>query len=319
MVLFSRLLDMLAFIGRYGTQGFVISLFAGLALPQLAAAARPYLSVAIFTFVTITFMRIETAALRDLAARPFTLVLSCACLVLVPVLVVGGVVAVMGHDGLDPGLLLGLAILAAAPPMMSAPAIAMLLQVEPALILAAVLLMTILSPVLAPPILHAIAGAAIPLDIGSLAVRLIWLVGGAILCAMILRRVLGLAQIRQRHGSFDGIGVIMYFVFAVAAMDGVLAAMLSEPVKVARFLGIAIMLSLTCFVLTWLLLRPVAPAERLVLGYATGQRNMGLLIAALGAGTPDTTFLFFALAQFPIYIGPQLIKPLAGRYLEQVP
>ena len=319
MGLLSRLLDILAFVGRYGTQGFVISLFAGLALPQLAAAARPYLSVAIFTFVTMTFMRIETSALRDLVARPFALLLSCACLVLVPLLVVTGVVAVLGREAMDPGLLLGLAILAAAPPMMSAPAIAMLLRVEPALILTAVLALTILSPVLAPPIVHGIAGAAIPLDPGSLVLRLIWLVGGAILCAAILRRLLGLERIRRRKDSFDGFSVIMYFVFAIAAMDGVLAAMLSEPVKVVRLLAIAIMLSLTGFILTWMLLRPVAPAERLVLGYATGQRNMGLLIAALGTGTPDTTFLFFALAQFPIYIGPQIIKPLARRYLERAP
>jgi hypothetical protein len=38
------------------------------------------------------------------------------------------------------------------------------------------------------------------------------------------------------------------------------------------------------------------------------------LIAALGAATPDTTFLFFALAQFPIYLMPQLVKPLARRF-----
>ena len=62
------------------------------------------------------------------------------------------------------------------------------------------------------------------------------------------------------------------------------------------------------------LLRPLPPADRFVLGYGTGQRNMGLLIAALGAATPDSTFLFFALAQFPIYLMPQLIKPLAGRF-----
>jgi len=96
-------------------------------------------------------------------------------------------------------------------------------------------------------------------------------------------------------------------------MDGVLAAMLNEPGRVARFLSVAILLSLTGFTVTWLALRSVAPAERLVLGYATGQRNMGLLIAALGADTPATTFLFFALAQFPVYVGPQIIKPLAAR------
>ena len=38
------------------------------------------------------------------------------------------------------------------------------------------------------------------------------------------------------------------------------------------------------------------------------------VIAALGAATPETTFLFFALAQFPIYLMPQLIKPIAKRF-----
>ena len=40
-----RLLDLLALIGRYGTQGFALSIFLGLALPGFAAAARPLLSV----------------------------------------------------------------------------------------------------------------------------------------------------------------------------------------------------------------------------------------------------------------------------------
>jgi BASS family bile acid:Na+ symporter len=67
------------------------------------------------------------------------------------------------------------------------------------------------------------------------------------------------------------------------------------------------------FVSAFLVLRWLEPAERFVLGYGTCQRNMGLLIAALGADTPDTTFLFFALAQFPIYLMPQIVKPIARR------
>jgi BASS family bile acid:Na+ symporter len=55
-------------------------------------------------------------------------------------------------------------------------------------------------------------------------------------------------------------------------------------------------------------------SDRFLMGYGTGQRNMGALIAALGAATPETTFLFFALAQFPIYLMPQIIKPLARRF-----
>ena len=40
-----------------------------------------------------------------------------------------------------------------------------------------------------------------------------------------------------------------------------------------------------------------------------------VLIAALGAATPDTTYLFFALAQFPIYLMPQIVKRFSRRYV----
>lgn len=50
-----------------------------------------------------------------------------------------------------------------------------------------------------------------------------------------------------------------------------------------------------------------------MIGYGSGQRNMGLLVAALGAGVPPTTFLFFALAQFPIYLLPWLLRGVAAK------
>ena len=84
MILIHRILDILALIGRYGTQGFVASLFVGLALPQLAAAARPLLGVAIFTFVMMTFMRVDPRALRGLIRHPARLILTCVCLILAP-------------------------------------------------------------------------------------------------------------------------------------------------------------------------------------------------------------------------------------------
>jgi BASS family bile acid:Na+ symporter len=196
---------------------------------------------------------------------------------------------------------------------MSAPAVAMLLGLEPTLVMAAVLLTTALSPLVSPLLADVVAGTVVPLDTGVLIRRLVLLIGGAILAAGALRLVLGEARIRARRAEFDGLGVVMYFLFAVAAMDGVLAAAVADPGRVARFLGVAFALSVTGFAAAQLVLRTLPPADRFVLGYGTGQRNMGLLIAALGAATPDSTFLFFALAQFPIYLMPQIVKPLAGR------
>jgi bile acid:Na+ symporter, BASS family len=304
----------LAFIGRHGTQGFAISIFLGLALPQFAAAARPLLAVTIFVFVGITFARVEAAELKTLLRRPAPLLVASAWLLLAPAALVMLALAILGRPNLDPGLVLGLAVLAGAPPIMSAPAVAMLLGLQPTLIMAAVLATTVLAPLVSPVIANVVAGAVVPLDLWILVRRLLLLIGGAIVAAGLLRRLLGEDKIRAHKAHFDGIGVVMYFLFAIAAMDGVLAAALADPARVARFLGVAFVLSLAGFAGAQLILRPLRPADRFVLGYGTGQRNMGLLIAALGASTPDTTFLFFALAQFPIYLMPQIIKPLARRF-----
>jgi BASS family bile acid:Na+ symporter len=308
------LLNGLALIGRYGTQGFAASIFLGLALPQLAEAARPFLAVTIFVFVMITFARVELASLKTLLKRPAPLVVASAWLLLAPAAVVTLALTLVGRGHLDPGLVLGLAVLGAAPPIMSAPAVAMLLGLRPTLIMSAVLLTTALAPLTSPLLAEFIAGAVVPLDLGVLIRRLVMLIGGAVLAAGALRFVMGESRIRARKAELDGVGVVMYFLFAIAAMDGVLAAAVEDPGRVAIFLGVAFALSFGGFLGSMALLRPIAPADRFVLGYGTGQRNMGLLIAALGAATPDTTFLFFALAQFPIYLMPQLVKPLARRF-----
>lgn len=311
----SFIIKFLALIGRYGTQGFVISIIAGLSLPQLAAAARPFLAVTIFVFVAVTFARIDLTALAAILRRPLPLLLSLAWLTLAPIMMIMAIFAVFGRENLDPGLVLGLAILAAAPPIMSSPAVAMLLGLAPTMLMAGVLVTTAAAPFFSPFAAEIVAGAAVPLDIPILVKRMFLIIGGAIFAAAAIRLILGERQIREHKASFDGVGVVMYFVFAIAAMDGVLAAAIETPLRVAAYLSIAFGISIAGLVGTMLILRPVSPSDRFVLGYATGQRNMGLLIAALGAATPDTTFLFFALAQFPIYLMPQMIKPFSRRFV----
>ena len=54
----------------------------------------------------------------------------------------------------------------------------------------------------------------------------------------------------------------------------------------------------------------------LALGLMVSQRNMGLMLAATDGALPGLTWLYFALSQFPIYVSPQLLKPLARRLQE---
>jgi BASS family bile acid:Na+ symporter len=43
------------------------------------------------------------------------------------------------------------------------------------------------------------------------------------------------------------------------------------------------------------------------------QRNMGLMVAATSRDLPELVWLYFAFCQFPIYLLPQLLKPVARR------
>lgn len=305
-------LSALAFVGRYGTQGFALSIVLGLALPELAAAFRPLLPATIFLFIVVTFARTDLSAIRALVRRPAKLIAACAWLIAAPIALVVATIAVLG-PGIDPGLRLGLALLGAAPPLMSAPAVAIIYRFEPSLIIASVVVVTILSPLIAPPVAELLAGGVVPLDATALALRLVAFVGGGTLVGLGLRRLAGPVRLARHGFSLDGVGVVLYFVFAVATMDGVAAAALARPATVGLFLAIAIAISLASLAAGLALMRFLPAAERFMLGYGAGQRNMGLLIAVLGAGVPEATFLFFALAQVPIYLMPLMLAPLARR------
>jgi hypothetical protein len=57
----------------------------------------------------------------------------------------------------------------------------------------------------------------------------------------------------------------------------------------------------------------LGPERALALGLMVSQRNMGLMVAATDGVLPGLTWLYFALSQFPIYLSPQLLKPIARR------
>ncbi len=303
----------LAWLGRHGTQGFALSIFLGLALPQFSAMARPALPITIFCFTTVVFMRLDMSVTLGLLRRPAKLAASCAWLIAGPALLIGGALLLVGRENLDPGIVLGLAIMGAAPPIMSSPAVAILYGFEPSLIIASVILTTIVSPIVAPILVEHLAGAAVPLDRWALTLRLLIFIGGGMAVAAAIRLWLGLARVKAMKANLDGFGVLMYFIFAIAAMDGVTKAALDNPRLVLFVLGCVFAVSAAGLASSWLVLRLLPASERFMIGYGTGQRNMGLLVAALGAGVSPTTFLYFALAQFPIYLLPWLLGGIAAR------
>ena len=79
-------------------------------------------------------------------------------------------------------------------------------------------------------------------------------------------------------------------------MDGVLVAILNEPLKMFGLTVLSFALSLGLAALTAFVFARLGAGQALALGLAAGNRNMGLMLAAAGTAVPDLTWLYFAVA-----------------------
>lgn len=315
MRLISSPVALLAWLGRHGAAGFAVAIFAGLALPGLANAFRPLLPVTIFLFVTLSFARADFGGLRKVAQSPLRLARGFAWATLCLPALIGVAVTLIGRDAIEPGLLLGIALMAAAPPLMGFPAYVALLGLDNSLGIALLVVSLAATPLIAPPLATFVAGAAVPLHTIELGIRLLTFLSGTVVAALVLRRVAGPARLAARRHELDGLNVVIYFVFAVAAMDGVIDTTLTRPGEVLLHLAVGVGVSVVSAAGTMLALRPFGREDAFVLALGTSMRNTGLLIVSLGAACPPSTYLFFSLLQVPIYCAPLALKPIADRVL----
>ncbi len=139
------------------------------------------------------------------------------------------------------------------------------------------------------------------------------------LVAVVLRRHPANPLVESLKRNANGLVVILMLVFAVAVMDGVTARLVADPLYVAALLAIAFAVQALLQAATALGFLWLGRRTAFTLGFLAGNRNMGLLLAVLPAGLHPDIALYFALAQFPIYILPAVLKPLYGRFMGDPP
>lgn len=301
----------LAFLGRHGTLVAATSIFIGLCVPPLAAAFKPYLGAAIVVMMVLAFLRVDPAELRSHWVQPRLLALATLWSVLIMPALFIALFLLLGTDRHMPGLYFMLILQMAAPAITSAPALAALLGLDIALTLASVIVSTAAAPLTAVLFTHLFLGTAIeaPLAFG---LRLLLIIGGSALAAAVIRHFAGRAWIERQHLRIDGLSVLAMTVFAIAAMDGVTANLLRNPALVAGLVILAFAVSLGSIAITALVFIPAGRARAFAIGLIAGNRNIGVMLAT-GILVPDVGWLYFALAQMPIYMLPHLLKPLARR------
>lgn len=311
--LLMRPVAVLAWLGRQGTRAIAALVFIGIAIPPLGAALKPYVAEAVFVLLCISFMRVDVGAMRGYLTRPALVIWATLwSTVAVPLLFgIGGVVT--GFDRMSPDLFLGVMLQAVASPMMASPALVALMGLDSTLVLITLVTSTALVPLTAPLFASVFFGNALTLSPLALGVKLFAILAGAICTAAVIRRAAGAEAIVRHKQVIDGFNILVLLVFVSAVMGTVAASFWADPAGVLLLTVFAFVIFAVLLGATALVFRKAGPERALALGLMASQRNMGLMLAGTDGVLPGLTWLYFALAQFPIYLSPQLLKPLVLR------
>jgi BASS family bile acid:Na+ symporter len=305
----------LAFLGRHGTLAVALSIFIGLFLPAWSATFKPILTETIVALLTLAFLRVQPSALTALVRRPTVVVVAAVWVMLVLPPAVAALFALLHVKAASSDLYFILVLQSCAPGLMSSPALAALMGLDVALTVAGLALSMIVAPFSASLFTHIFLGTSLITPVG-LGVKLALMIGGTAVAAALIRWLAGNARVDGARQAIDGLSVIGLFVFAVAAMDGVVAHALANPALVIGLTALSFALSLGAILVTTLLFLPAGRHRAFAIGLLAGNRNIGLMMAATGFAVPDLVWLYFAVAQFPIYLLPMLLKPVARRLEE---
>src|SRR5262249_19254597 len=257
------------------------------------------------------FLRVDRVELRKHLGRPGLVLAAMAWMMVATPLICCLALAGFGRD-VAPGLMIALVFQAAAPPLISSPALAALMGLDGALALATLLGCAAAAPAAATLFAALFLGPAMQMSAIALGLRLLALLAGAAVAAALLRRLAGQAWVERQTERFDGLSVIALFVFAVAVMDGVVAQTLARPSLVLGLIALAFATSLALGGATALVFCRAGRTAAWTLAVSAGLRNLGLMVAAAGS-VPELTWLYVAMAQFPVYLLPQLLKPVLAR------
>jgi hypothetical protein len=146
-----------------------------------------------------------------------------------------------------------------------------------------------------------------PLGLG---LKLFAIIAGAATGAAVIRYCIDPETIARYRREIDGINIIAMFVFVGAVMENVAADLIAYPILVLGMAGLAFLVCFAVLALTAAVFAWSGRSCALALGFMASQRNLGLMLAATGGLLPDTTWLWFALSQFPVYLAPQIMKPI---------
>jgi BASS family bile acid:Na+ symporter len=307
-------IHLLEALGRRAAPILAVSLFVGLLLPDLAARLRPMVAPALIGLMVCNVVRIDWRKVAAIAALPMrALPLLLWVLLAVPLLTA----LVLAPLPLPAELKEAILLTASSPVLTAVPTFVLMMDLDGALALFAVIASSLLQPLVQPPIVYWLLGVELDLPLGQLMMRLALFVGAGFAIGLAARAAIGAERVRRWDRAIGGAAVALLVVFGIGVMDGTTALIIDRPALVLLFLAAGLA---TNFLLQFAGIAAFWAMERragMTIALTGGCRNLANLVAVLGPAASPELALFLAVGQFPLYFVPALFGPiyrrLAGR------
>ena len=305
------MLGTLGQLSRHGRFVLVAGLCAGLALPEVAMALRPWLSELVLLLLFITAFRVgfpnALAALRHLRetarvvlAYQLALPLLCICL--------------FGFWGIaDHPIAFVLTLMLAAPPLTGAPNLSVMLGHPPEPAFRLLIVGTILLPLTIIPIFWLSPALGSLVQALDAALHLCGVMSVTIAFAFLLRAILRADMQAREITALDGLTSLALAVIVIGLMSAVAPTLAAQPMVLAGWLLLAVVTNLGLQLCAYLLLRNGhSPAYAAPLAIVAGNRNVAIFLIAASASQSEEFLIFLGCYQFPMYLTPILMRPVLG-------
>lgn len=300
-------MNALAFCARHGRWGLVVGLLAGLALPGLAQAMRPWLPHMVAGLLFITAFRVGyKGSVGQLSAAPRVLAEVLILQLALPLLALAVVLA-FGLSATTAAL--AVVLMLCAPSISGSPNFAVLVGHDPAPAMQILVMGMALFPLTILPTLL-ILGPAFG-DIGGVlftSLRLIVIIFVATGAGFLARAwVLPEATSAQIQG-LDGAGVVALVVIVVGLMAGIGPVFTQSPLQLAGWVALVFAANFGLQTLAFWLL-PDGPRAA-PFSLIAGNRNVALFLLALPPDVTDRLLPFIGCYQLPMYLTPLVMARL---------
>ena len=297
---------LLGLIARHGRVGLVLGLVAGLALPDMAAALRPWLPELIGLLLAVTALRIgPRAAFGSQSDFRGTLIAVGVFQAFLPCI---AFLVFWGAGLLGTPIALIVILWLAAPSVTGSPNFAILLGQPPAPALRLLVLGTALFPVTVLPVFWLLpvldgTGAAF-----GAAGWLMTVIAVSVGVGFALRLFAMRTPSEETIAGLDGIAVVLLSVVVVGLMSALGPALVQTPFVVAGWLVLACALNWGAQGLALILLK--AHPARGSFSIVAGNRNIALFLIALPTEITDPLLIFIGCYQIPMYLTPIVMSRL---------